>query len=123
MWLLRLALPAAARPETSLLHTPGAIEAQQLWRIIVHLPHRSCEVHVSFELFAGSAALAIAVVTLSDALLQCPVRAVEVSAASCFVAHAATLRSAVPACARRVGVVPLLCGKLSLATLLSAHST
>ena len=39
MWLLHLALPAATCPETPLPHAPGALEARQLRRPVIHLPH------------------------------------------------------------------------------------
>ena len=86
VWLLGTALVIRTRPKPNLPFAPGALEAAQLWRTIIKLPHCHCEMHVALELGARSAALAIAIVAHSAAFFQCPLLAVKIPPSACFAA-------------------------------------
>ena len=107
MWLLKLALAILACPQAFLPLARRTLAAMQLRRTIIELPHGHRELHVAFELGAGSATLAVAIMAHSYAFFQCPLLGIKIMPSPCFLAGAAALRHTILASADRICVHPL----------------
>ena len=117
MWLLKLALAILACPHTFLPLACRTLAAAQLRRTVIELPHRRRELHVAFELGAGSTALAVAIMAQCGALVQWPLLGIKVAPSPCLLARAAALWHTILASAECICVHPLVFGILCPALL------